>query len=82
MPIFLEVNHRAQAKHIPRLIRNDPNTLVDRAVRENHQSLQAIMNETVLLIQAEDGIRDVERSRGLGDVYKRQNQTKSVCSGS
>ena len=25
------------------------------------------------LMQAEDGIRDVERSRGLGDVYKRQN---------
>ena len=24
--------------------------------------------------QAEDGIRDVERSRGLGDVYKRQTQ--------
>eukprot|EP00831_Metopus_contortus_P030671 TRINITY_DN25102_c0_g1_i2.p2 TRINITY_DN25102_c0_g1~~TRINITY_DN25102_c0_g1_i2.p2 ORF type:complete len:122 (-),score=17.48 TRINITY_DN25102_c0_g1_i2:229-594(-) len=24
--------------------------------------------------QAEDGIRDVERSRGLGDVYKRQVQ--------
>ena len=24
--------------------------------------------------QAEDGIRDVERSRGLGDVYKRQIQ--------
>ena len=24
--------------------------------------------------QAEDGIRDVERSRGLGDVYKRQKQ--------
>ena len=24
--------------------------------------------------QAEDGIRDVERSRGLGDVYKRQNE--------
>ena len=23
--------------------------------------------------QAEDGIRDVERSRGLGDVYKRQS---------
>ena len=22
--------------------------------------------------KAEDGIRDVERSRGLGDVYKRQ----------
>ena len=25
-----------------------------------------------ILFQAEDGIRDVERSRGLGDVYKRQ----------
>ncbi len=28
--------------------------------------------------QAEDGIRDVERSRGLGDVYKRQNWTTGV----
>ena len=27
-----------------------------------------------LFFQAEDGIRDVERSRGLGDVYKRQGQ--------
>ena len=27
--------------------------------------------------QAEDGIRDVERSRGLGDVYKRQGTYKS-----
>ena len=26
----------------------------------------------VTFFQAEDGIRDVERSRGLGDVYKRQ----------
>eukprot|EP00831_Metopus_contortus_P006534 TRINITY_DN12501_c0_g1_i3.p3 TRINITY_DN12501_c0_g1~~TRINITY_DN12501_c0_g1_i3.p3 ORF type:complete len:104 (-),score=35.60 TRINITY_DN12501_c0_g1_i3:120-431(-) len=26
--------------------------------------------------QAEDGIRDVERSRGLGDVYKRQETHK------
>ncbi len=28
--------------------------------------------------QAEDGIRDVERSRGLGDVYKRQYWTTGV----
>ena len=28
--------------------------------------------------QAEDGIRDVERSRGLGDVYKRQAYCKLV----
>ena len=26
----------------------------------------------VLFVQAEDGIRDLVRSRGLGDVYKRQ----------
>ena len=28
----------------------------------------------IFFFQAEDGIRDVERSRGLGDVYKRQRQ--------
>ena len=27
---------------------------------------------TVVCFQAEDGIRDLVRSRGLGDVYKRQ----------
>ena len=27
------------------------------------------------VFQAEDGIRDLVRSRGLGDVYKRQAQT-------
>ena len=26
----------------------------------------------IFLFQAEDGIRDLVRSRGLGDVYKRQ----------
>ena len=28
----------------------------------------------VLFFQAEDGIRELVRSRGLGDVYKRQQQ--------
>ena len=28
--------------------------------------------DIVFLFQAEDGIRDLVRSRGLGDVYKRQ----------
>eukprot|EP00831_Metopus_contortus_P043354 TRINITY_DN3480_c0_g1_i3.p2 TRINITY_DN3480_c0_g1~~TRINITY_DN3480_c0_g1_i3.p2 ORF type:complete len:149 (+),score=27.24 TRINITY_DN3480_c0_g1_i3:23-469(+) len=28
--------------------------------------------------QAEDGIRDVERSRGLGDVYKRQRKERTA----
>ena len=30
--------------------------------------------------QAEDGIRDLVRSRGLGDVYKRQDQLRSMTS--
>ena len=30
----------------------------------------------VFLFQAEDGIRDLVRSRGLGDVYKRQGQER------
>ena len=35
----------------------------------------------VFFFQAEDGIRDLVRSRGLGDVYKRQVLTKapSTC---
>ena len=28
----------------------------------------------LLFVQAEDGIRDLVRSRGLGDVYKRQSE--------
>ena len=28
--------------------------------------------DLVFFLQAEDGIRDLVRSRGLGDVYKRQ----------
>eukprot|EP00657_Telonema_sp_P-1_P003201 TRINITY_DN1777_c0_g1_i1.p1 TRINITY_DN1777_c0_g1~~TRINITY_DN1777_c0_g1_i1.p1 ORF type:complete len:104 (-),score=36.32 TRINITY_DN1777_c0_g1_i1:157-468(-) len=32
----------------------------------------------VFFFQAEDGIRDLVRSRGLGDVYKRQVSTQST----
>ena len=32
----------------------------------------------VFFFQAEDGIRDVERSRGLGDVYKRQELNEYI----
>ncbi len=32
----------------------------------------------VFFFQAEDGIRDVLGSRGLGDVYKRQSLTTGV----
>ena len=30
----------------------------------------------IFFFQAEDGIRDLVRSRGLGDVYKRQGQAR------
>ena len=33
----------------------------------------AVIFRLCFFFQAEDGIRDVERSRGLGDVYKRQS---------
>ena len=33
----------------------------------------------VFVVQAEDGIRDLVRSRGLGDVYKRQVLISSLC---
>ena len=32
---------------------------------------------TLFFFQAEDGIRDLVRSRGLGDVYKRQEQYRT-----
>eukprot|EP00831_Metopus_contortus_P056746 TRINITY_DN48808_c0_g1_i1.p3 TRINITY_DN48808_c0_g1~~TRINITY_DN48808_c0_g1_i1.p3 ORF type:complete len:121 (-),score=43.17 TRINITY_DN48808_c0_g1_i1:77-439(-) len=35
-------------------------------------SMSFIFSLFLFFFQAEDGIRDVERSRGLGDVYKRQ----------
>ena len=30
------------------------------------------------VVQAEDGIRDLVRSRGLGDVYKRQDVVQRI----
>ena len=35
-------------------------------------SLCVYMYSIAFFVQAEDGIRDLVRSRGLGDVYKRQ----------
>ena len=32
----------------------------------------------LFFFQAEDGIRDLVRSRGLGDVYKRQDMGRAV----
>ena len=41
-------------------------------------SLRAV----VCFFQAEDGIRDLVRSRGLGDVYKRQLENRNEAAGS
>ena len=35
----------------------------------------------IFFFQAEDGIRDLVRSRGLGDVYKRQEGACPECKG-
>ena len=43
-----------------------------RRAESNHGNIAANM-ERVKQLLLEDGIRDVERSRGLGDVYKRQS---------
>jgi len=34
----------------------------------------------LFFFQAEDGIRDLVRSRGLGDVYKRQDGDQKIRS--
>ncbi|GAB5836882.1 hypothetical protein JMUB7531_28930 [Staphylococcus aureus] len=36
------------------------------------------MGRAEAFFQAEDGIRDLRMSRGLGDVYKRQSTNKST----
>ena len=33
-----------------------------------------------MFVQAEDGIRDLVRSRGVGDVYKRQGEYRTLVS--
>ena len=63
----------------------DENYYVEDGIIEFKNNNLSILTSTILsladmdkskqqefLKQAEDGIRDVERSRGLGDVYKRQ----------
>ena len=45
---------------------------VDAAARAMRRVTDTSRAHSAAFFQAEDGIRDVERSRGLGDVYKRQ----------
>ena len=41
----------------------------------------AFLLSGLFFFQAEDGIRDLVRSRGLGDVYKRQVRAKCDAAG-
>ena len=40
------------------------------------QDIDAFRRDLFFFFQAEDGIRDLVRSRGLGDVYKRQRSNR------
>ena len=44
----------------------------------SHSNLN--VESLLFFFQAEDGIRDLVRSRGLGDVYKRQAYTQAKLS--
>ena len=43
-----------------------------------HDMVSGLMCQWFFFFQAEDGIRDLVRSRGLGDVYKRQMHIYSL----
>ena len=45
------------------------------------QSKNIVTELLNFFFQAEDGIRDLVRSRGLGDVYKRQAHTQGLRAG-
>ena len=46
-------------------------------------SIEDVCVVQIFFFQAEDGIRDAQESRGLGDVYKRQTKTRKAvdCGG-
>ncbi len=55
---------------IHQITKTDATTQVDSAFLRHVQTRSLY---TVFFFQAEDGIRDAQESRGLGDVYKRQD---------
>ena len=46
-----------------------------KSIINSSESMVSMIFPLMTFFQAEDGIRDVEKSRGLGDVYKRQIST-------
>ena len=58
-----------------RIIENDKKTKIERNISGGPEVRIILFKEKIgdFFFQAEDGIRDAQESRGLGDVYKRQN---------
>ena len=55
--------------------------MIERAIDDViANTIQDESSGSFFFFQAEDGIRDLVRSRGLGDVYKRQIQTLRLSS--
>ena len=53
--------------------------MLERSVRFRYNEVvMCIIYGVFFFFQAEDGIRDLVRSRGLGDVYKRQVATQKI----
>ena len=48
--------------------------VVVRVVECSYHGAHVYSSNSVVFFQAEDGIRYLVRSRGLGDVYKRQSE--------
>ena len=64
------------------LNRDEVNEMIESAIRRHNRRstiISSVLGWILIggysfgLFQAEDGIRDQPRSRGLGDVYKRQS---------
>ena len=47
--------------------------------KELSKRSRSVRDSGDFFFQAEDGIRDLVRSRGLGDVYKRQYETLGIA---
>ena len=47
-------------------------------LRDGKLEVKGWFTSLCFFFQAEDGIRDLVRSRGLGDVYKRQDRVQGV----
>ena len=74
LPPLVPVRYADWLRRTPANLYASAVNVVVRGMMINANAIQAkrTHRNELIFFQAEDGIRDVERSRGLGDVYKRQ----------